>query len=330
MKKILFIIISYIFFINYSVAQKTDHYIIVTYNVENLFDTIKTPGKKDAAFIPGGKKKWNAQAYDNKLKNIAKVIGSIDSCGCPAVVGLVEVENKKVVEDLIATEPINKCMYNIVHFESGDPRGIDNALLYSSDFLNVIIQKPFPVVYGDSQSEAMRDILYVKGVSGTDTLHFFVNHWKSRMGGIPETEPKRLNDANCLKNKTDSLFKENKNTKIIIMGDFNDNPTDKSIVENLGAYISLQEMSPYLFSPCYALYKKGIGSYDYKGEWFMFDQIIVSGGMIDAISGLECNPADTYVYNPDWLYYTDSKGKKKLSMSFSDHFPVYIILERKK
>ncbi len=329
MKKTLFIIIAFIFCNCYSHAQKTDQYTIVSYNVGNLFDTVKTPGKDDLEYTPDGKKKWNTEKYFSKLKNIAKVISSVDSCGCPAIVGLVEVENKKVVEDLISADNLKKCKYNIVHFESGDPRGIDNALLCRNDFLTIIIQKSFPVRFGDAQSEAMRDMLYVKGVSGKDTLHFFVNHWKSRLGEKSESEAKRLNDASCLKNKTDSLLKENENAKIIIMGDFNDNPTDKSIIDVLGAFSAPPAIPTYLFNPYYNLYKEGKGSYNYKGEWFLYDQIIVSGGLNDAASELKFNSVDTYVFNPDWLYYTDNNGNKKLSMFYSDHFPVYIVIEKK-
>lgn len=329
MKKTLFVIIVYVFCNSCSVAQKTDQYTIVSYNVENLFDTSKTSGKDDIDYTPDGKKKWNTEKYFSKLKNIAKVISSIDSCGCPAIVGLEEVENKKVMEDLISMETLSICKYSIIHFESGDPRGIDNALLYRNDFLTIIIQKSFPVRFGDEQAKAMRDMLYVKGVSGKDTLHFFVIHWKSRSDGVSETEPKRLNDAICLKNKTDSLLKDNENAKIIIMGDFNDNPTDKSIIDVLDAFSAPPATPTYLYNPFYTLYKKGIGSYIYKGEWFLYDQIIISGGLNDATSDLKFNTSDTNIFNPDWLYYTDNTENKKPSMFYSDHFPVYIVIEKK-
>lgn len=330
MKAALFMLVLCFFCLGSAIAQKVDCFTIVSYNTENLFDTIKAKGKNDTDFTPGGKKKWNSYKYFNKLSNLAKVISGIDSCGCPEIVGLVEVENRKVVEDLIVTDSLKKCKYSIVHFEGNDPRGIENALLSRSEFMKIEDQKFFPVRFGDIQSQAMRDILYVKGIAGKDTLHFFVNHWKSRIGGTEKTQAKRMNDAICLKMKTDSLLSKNKKAKIIIMGDFNDNPADSSLLNVLNAYPHPPPIAVYLVNPFYSISEAGKGSYKFLDQWDLFDQIIISSGLQEASEGLIYKEGSASIFNPEWLYYHDKKtGTKKPDNKFSDHFPVYVVIERK-
>lgn len=332
MKKTLFIIIAYVFCSGYLVAQKTDHYTIVSYNVENLFDTVKTPGKDDAAFTPDGKKKWNTVAYFNKLKNIAKVISSIDSCGCPSIVGLVEVENKKVVEDLISADTLKKCKYNIVHFESGDPRGIDNAIIYRKDLVNLINEKNFLMSVPRNGNMYKHDFLYSAFGINNDTIHVFLSHFKARSSKLTDsTEVKRALQAKYLRTKIDSMQGMDSKIKIIVMGDFNDNPNDSSIFKVLNAFPYPPAYPVYLLNPFYSIFEKGNGTYKYKDEWDLLDQVMVSNGLNDATTGLKYVTGSAAIFNPEWLCYYDKTGEKKLkNLKFSDHFPVYIILEKKK
>ncbi|MFH0867625.1 MAG: endonuclease/exonuclease/phosphatase family protein [Bacteroidota bacterium] len=332
MKKTLFIIMAFIFCNGFSHAQRTDRYTIVSYNVENLFDTVKTSGKNDADFTPDGKKKWNTEKYFNKLKNIAKVISSIDSCGCPAIVGLVEVENKKVVEDLISADTLNKCKYSIVHFESGDPRGIDNAIIYRKDIVKLINGKNFLMAVPRNGYTYRHDFLYsIFGIEG-DTIHVFLNHFKARSSKPSDsTEVKRVLQAKYLKTKIDSLQGKDSKAKIIIMGDFNDNPSDSSIAKVLYTFPFPPAYPVYFLNPFFSIFEKGIGTYKYIDEWNLFDQIILSSGLNDAPSGFKYIDGSAAIFNPEWLYYTDKKTeKKKPDMLFSDHFPVYIVIEKKK
>jgi predicted extracellular nuclease len=311
-------------------SQVKKDFLIVSYNVENLFDTIDDPNKMDEEFLPTAKKKWNTESYLKKLKNISKVIGAVDSSSFPAVVALCEVENKQVLLDLLATAPLNKSGYSIVHFESIDPRGIDDALLYRPEYFKPLVQKNFIMDLPLNGKPFHHDFLYVKGVAGSDTLHFFVNHWKSR---APQSDSlknvqKRVLEATFLKSKTDSISKANPNAKIIILGDFNDTPLDESILNALKASGSKPSVASQLYNPFYDPAKNAKGSYYYKGTWYMFDQIIVSGALVTG-KGPKYDPLNFGVFSPDWMMYTNKIGNTMPSKYYSDHLPVFIWLKKK-
>ena len=195
---------------------------IVFYNVENLFDTIDTPDVIDEDFTPTGKLNWNASRYQKKLKDLVKVLSSASGSSYPAAIGLCEIENRAVVEDLMKTAEFNKMNYRVVHEESADDRGIDVAFAYNPKVMSELYHEKMRVRFDFDSKAKTRDILYVKTLAGKDSLHFFVNHWPSRREGQEESEKRRLVPAQMLRAKSDSLRKVNPKAKIIIMGDFND------------------------------------------------------------------------------------------------------------
>lgn len=273
--KILFsaIALSLIIFVS---CQPTKQALIVSYNVENLFDTISNSGN-DKDFIPEGPKKYDTEKYYTKLENLAKVLSTIDEKQLPDIIGLTEIENRQVVKDLTEQKTLSKGNYHICHFDSPDPRGIDVALIHTPNF-KLIKEQIVPVYTDENKRYRTRDILYVKGILQKDTLHLFVNHWKSRSGGAEKTEPRRISSALTLRNVTDSLLSINKNTKIIIMGDFNDNPNNTSLHSALGA--GKPDTDSALINIMFPLFDKGLGTHNYRDEWSMLDNFVVSQSII--------------------------------------------------
>jgi predicted extracellular nuclease len=310
--------------------------LLMSYNVENLFDTIDDPHKIDNEFLPEGKKKWNTKRYYEKLNHLATVISSVDSKKLPDLIALIEIENQTVLEDLAKEKLLKKGHYQIVHHESPDRRGIDVALFYNPKKFIVLNQHFYKVeIEGDNYFKT-REILYVKGIfKGTkDTLHIFVNHWPSRRGGQGKSEHKRFAAAQTLRNVTDSLFKADGNPRIMIMGDFNDEPLDKSLVDVLEAKPVDQAAIGHLFNLSLNLQTKKDGTYYYwkTKQWNMLDQLIVSGQMIKAGKGLQMKNYDTGILRHDFFLYENkdkvktpakSYGGKKYYGGYSDHLPIY-------
>ena len=310
---------------------------VAFYNVENLFDTKDDPNKKDEEFLPDSKKKWTQERYIQKLNNLYKVFSGIEGEGnVPAIIGLSEVENKNVLRDLVRQTSINE-RYGIVHHESADVRGIDCALLYDSSIFKVLEHEALPVHFDFDPEVKTRDILYAKGqINGADEiLHIFVNHWSSRRGGLEASEPKRVTCALVLKGKLVEIFKEDENANILIMGDFNDETNNKSIAEILGAKSTSKNLSNNsLFNTTAALDKAGKGTYNYKGNWNMLDQMIVSTNLLTDKKGLNAQ-TEAVIFQEDWMMYDDKKRGKVPSRTYggpnyyggcSDHLPIYLIL----
>lgn len=318
------------------------HYRIMFYNVENLFDIIDDPEKNDNEFLPDNKKNWTERRYNDKLSNIHKVIVAVGEGQMPEIIGLCEIENRFVVEEIINKTPLVKYGYDIVHHESPDKRGIDVAFLYLKDKFKPLYDRAIPVVYPES-SRPTRDVLYVKGIlDNQDTLHVFVNHWSSRWGGQKETEPKRMFVASIVKNYTDSILNTNSLANIIIMGDLNDEPNNKSITDVLKAkskYDSIDIKSLYNLSH-YLQFEKHLGSHKYRENWGVLDQMIISGGMLSKQSKLYTTVKDAHIFKQDFLLEKDEKylGEKtyrtyigyKYNGGFSDHLPVYLDIYKSK
>ncbi|MEZ4887915.1 MAG: hypothetical protein R3E32_24520 [Chitinophagales bacterium] len=310
---------------------------VAFYNVENLFDTKDDPNTIDEEFMPESEKKWTEERYIKKLNDLYKVLSGIEGEGnVPALIGLAEVENKSVLRDLIRQTSINE-RYGIVHHESPDARGIDCALLYDSSVFKVLEEEALPVHFDFDPEVTTRDIIYVKGqIKDTDKpLHVFVNHWSSRRGGEDVSEPKRVNCALVLKGKLVEIFRADPDAKVIIMGDFNDEPNNKSIVETLGAKSSSKDLkNNELFNTSAALDKAGKGTYNYRGDWNMLDQMIVSGGLLNDNKGVRAN-SEVTIFQEDWMMYDDKKSGKVPNKTYggpnyyggySDHLPIFLIL----
>jgi hypothetical protein len=285
--------------------------------------------KMDDEFTPEGEKKWTYGRYKNKLSNIYRVLIAIGGWEPAGIIGLCEVENYRVLSDLVEKTPLQKLNYQIIHKESPDSRGIDVALLYRREVFRPIDYEPIPVE-GKSPGEwVSREILYVKGVVfETDTVHLFVNHWPSRSGGQVHSAPRRIYAASVLRDFTDSLFRYEKNPKIIIIGDFNDNPDDKSMLILTGVRSGLVNLMT-------GLYKKGEGTIAHTDtfmQWHMFDQIIVSSSIK---KGAQLSVGEVSIFKPEWL--RDKKTGRPFRTyqgpvyigGYSDHFPVFFDLKKK-
>ncbi len=305
---------------------------IMFYNVENLFDIYDDPLTNDEEFTPNGDKKWTAFRYNKKLIDLSKVIMAAGGWQPPDVIGLCEVENARVLLDLISKTPLKSWNYQIIHENSPDARGIDVALLYRSDRF----QKVRHHIIG-MHTEAgwrTRDILEATmHTASNDTIHFYVNHWPSRAGGRERSESRRIFVAQRLRHHIDSVFAHTYQPKIIIMGDFNDEATDKSLKDGLKARNPEEQISPEcLYNLSYYDHKKGLGTLVYKEinhQWFLFDQFIVSGVLLEG-GALRVQGEKSMIFNQPWLMRNERPHRTYqgpiYSGGFSDHFPIFIDL----
>ncbi len=309
---------------------------VVFYNVENLFDLKDTPGKADQEFTPEGEKNWNAVRYKDKLQAVSRAISAINEGDLPEIIGLCEVENQKVVSELIHTGLLARGKYQVIHHESPDFRGIDCALIYRPSAFKVLEHAAIPVRFADDPGYKTRDILYVRGrTRNLEELHVFVNHWPSRRGGVEKTKSKRNHAARVLKRKIDSLAGRGRRSHILVMGDMNDEPDNESLRQMLGAG-SPENTGEGLVNLMYPADSAGKGSYNYRGEWTMLDNIIVSRGLLDK-KGFQCIGKKGFVFHQDWMEYRRNDGGIAPDATYggdtyyggvSDHFPVYIRLRR--
>jgi len=332
--KLLTLTILILFFV--PVSGQTN-FRVMFYNVENLFDTIDDPEKDDNDFLPDGIMHWTPGRYRNKLNNIAKIITSAGEWDTPALVGLCEVENEKVVNDLTQFSPLKKMNYRFVMTDSPDPRGIDVALLYQRDKFKYLEHNSYTIKFPHNPDRLTRNILHVSGqVSAQDTLDVFVCHFPSRRGGEKESEPDREYVASVVKAKSDSLMQIRKNAYIVIMGDFNDEPSNKSIFQILNAQPISKDLSDNgLYNLFYHFEKrKNTGSYKFQTQWNMLDQIIVSGNLIKGIGSVWVFPNTAIIFYREYML-TDDKtnaGKRpkktfhgrKYEGGYSDHLPVIV------
>lgn len=305
------------------------------YNVENLFDTIDDPNKNDNEYLPKGMRHWNGYRYFQKLNRIAQVIIAAGEGDPPAIVGLCEIETRNVLESLLDQTALWKLDYEIIHHESPDNRGIEVAFLYRKKLFTPLYYQAIPIVNHKDSNFKTREILYVKGLLNSDTVHFFVNHWPSKFGGISVSKPLRALAALTLKAKTDSLFRANPQSNIIIMGDFNDGPFDKSISEKLRAKPLIEPLPEQLYNMAYPLAKQGKGTNKFRAKWDLIDQFIVSSNLITG-KGLHTTPSSFYIFSPPFLLEKDKNylGEKlnrtyigyKYHGGFSDHLPIILEL----
>lgn len=317
-------------------ASKTDfnHYTIAFYNLENLFDTVNDPKTLDDDFTEFSEKKWNKNRFRKKIKKLGRVISQIGYNSIlhpPVLTGVAEVENKSVLDELIASRFLITKGYQYVHFDSPDERGIDTALLFRKDYFTVLHKEAFPL-YIDNQNgerDYTRDILYVKGQLENETVHILVNHWPSRRTGGIETSYKRIAASNKNREIISGITSKEHNAKIIVMGDFNDDPASES-VKNL--------TQADMYNPMELLHTKYSGSLNYKGNWNLFDQILISNNFLQQYGNL-FRFEEAKIFNPKNLqeYKGRYKGNpfrtfigKKYLGGLSDHFPVYGIFSIKK
>ena len=311
---------------------------VMCYNVENYFDTEDDSLKKDEEYLPTGMRAWNYKKYQKKQANIAKVITAIGGWDAPALVGLCEVESKKGLVDLTQHSGLKNLKYKFIHHESPDARGVDVALLYQPNQFKPIHNKAIKISFPGLPNNTTRDVLYVCGKTPTaDSLHVFVCHFPSRLGGELESEARRCFVASVIRTKVDSIFAQNKNANIMIMGDFNDFPTNKSIHEVLNAKKTEGKIeNGTLYNPLFNLHGSGKGTNKHNGEWGVLDQIIVSGSLLNPLNKINGKSSDAHIFDADFLLEPDEQsfGKQpfrtyvgmKYHDGFSDHLPVYFDL----
>lgn len=313
---------------------------IASYNVENLFDCRHDSLKNDYEFLPDAVRHWNYTKYKKKLDNIARVITAIGGWTPPALVALCEVENDSVMRDLTRYSALREADYRYVMTQSTDERGIDVALIYQRNLFKLISYQSLSVGKPQKNSRPTRDILHVSGlILSKDTLDVFVAHFPSRSGGARESEPYRILAAQRLKEASDSISRIRNRAQIIILGDFNDYPNNKSVQQILKAEAppsvsdSLHNQSLYHLLARKADTQKNFGSYKFQGEWGLLDHIIVSGTLLQKGSPLYTDEANADIFRPPFLLTEDKKhgGKQpfrtyygmKYQAGYSDHLPVW-------
>lgn len=325
-----------------SFAQKEKTFQIAAigfYNLENLFDTIDTPDVHDSEFTPNSKKLWNTENYNTKLQHLARVISEIGTDKTPdglAVLGVSEVENKAVLEDLIKQEALKDRHYKIIHYHSPDKRGIDVSLLYRPDYFEPQSSRSVALHTADTNFYT-RDQLVVSGLLQGDPIHFIVNHWPSRSGGEKRSRPLRNAAAQLCKSITDSILSTNKNAQVIIMGDLNDDPTSPSVAKYLQGVGSKKLLSKNkLYNPFYAKFMHGEGSLAYRDSWNIFDQMIMTPALVQGNSK-HWQYYKAHVFSRSYMKNETGRYKgypkryyvgNKVQGGYSDHFPVYLYLIR--
>jgi hypothetical protein len=323
-------------------SQKQDYKVACVgfYNFENLFDTIDSPDTNDSEFLPNGTRRWTAEIYQDKLKNLDRVVSELGTDVTPdgvAILGVAEVENRLVLEDFVKQPKIADRNYQIVHYDSPDERGIDVGLIYQPKYFTVTGSRAIPLLlYGDGgERNFTRDILYVSGLLDGEPLHVLVNHWPSRRGGEAATRPMRNAAALICKNVKDSLLNLDPNAKVIVMGDLNDDPNSPSVKKVLASAADKNAVkNGGFYNPMEEFFRQGIGTMAYQDAWSLFDQVIISQGLVmERQDGYRFLKAQ--VYNKPYLIQKTGQYKGYPFRTFdfdnyiggySDHFPVYLFL----
>lgn len=329
-------------------AQEQKSYDLATvafYNLENLFDTIIDPDPNKILqddFTPVGKNMWNTERYSKKIDDMSRIISELGadlSKSAPAIVGICEIENKLVVEDLISTKYLKPFNYGIVHYESNDRRGIDVGLIYRKDFVKVKNSQSRRLYYPEKDDYRTRDQLVVEAELQGETVYFIVNHWPSRSGGEKRSRPLREAAAKLSRSIIDSISTINPDAKLIVMGDLNDDPINKSVKKILNTSADKKDIGKnQLYNPMEKKYKKGNGTGAYKDTWNLFDQLIVSKSLVELPEG-NWKFYKAEIFNkPELIQQTgrfQSYPKRTFSFGswiggYSDHFPVYLHLIKEK
>ncbi|MBB6461738.1 endonuclease/exonuclease/phosphatase family protein [Flammeovirga kamogawensis] len=342
--KLLIITITLTFLTNVSFAQTENYevYSIAFYNLENLFDTLDTPGKNDKDFLPNGSYKWTGKRYLEKQDRMASIVAKLGAeltKTAPTVVGFSEIENAAVLEDLIKQDALKKYNYGICHIESPDKRGVDVGLIYRKEFVDIkkVSARDLRIketYAGDNWEFATRNQLIVEATLKGEDFAFLVNHWPSRRAKSPYREAAGTLNRSII----DSLRSDHPGLHCITMGDLNDDPTNKSVSKSLGAIGDAKKLSDknYLYNPWYNMYKKGLGTLAYRDSWNLFDQIILT-------KELKLDKKDLFFYKAEICNFPELKNKEgrykgypfrtysggNYSGGYSDHFPVVIYLLKK-
>ncbi len=325
-----------------SLSAQDKPYSVVFYNLENLFDIYNDPETHDDEFTPQGVKQWNETRYQKKLYNMERVLFDIaaQQKEYPIVIGVSEIENRSVLEDLISQPKLKGANYRICHYDSPDARGVDVAFLYRPDVFKIQGSDNIKLHVEGLPNFRTRDLVVMWGTIEDEPFYFLVSHWPSRLGGKEASQFKRDACAKQIREIKDSLLRENPATKVIVMGDFNDDATDDSIVEVMGAKGKVKELeSGDFFNPYNEMLRAGLGTLAYQDEWNLFDNICVTENLVNAERGkLKILKGKKYygnIFTRPYMLQLEGQYKNyplrtfvtnNFQNGFSDHFPVYIYI----
>lgn len=340
MKKSFVLFLLLFFGITLSYAQKD--YVIGFYNLENLFDTYDDPMKNDEEFLPDGANKWTEVKYRKKLHNMAKVISEMAKANgmFHTVLGVSEIENRMVLEDLIMQPELMPANFQIVHYDSPDNRGVDVAMLYRPDQFEYIDSESIPFTMEGYDNFKTRDILMVYGRIAGEEFAIYVAHLPSRVGG--KGGDLRSRGAEIIREHSLDMMKEHPGIKVVVMGDMNDDPFNDSMAKVLGARLDPEDVvNPEdMFNPFWRLLNEGFGSNGYQDVWSLFDQIIVNGSLLNAEEGLHIKPLGKKGYYGVVFrrpFMIAQKGQYRnyplrtfsngaFINGYSDHLPTFIVV----
>lgn len=316
---------------------------VAFYNLENLFDTINSNGTYDLEYSPRGARQWDTRKYTSKIHNMAYAISQLATQTTPhgpAIIGVSEIENRSVLDDLVKDPAIRAWNLQVVHHDSPDRRGVDVGLLYNPRLFRFESVENHRLVIPSYKNFRTRDQMAVTGTLGGKRVTVIVNHWPSRLGGQEQSSYLREAAAALSKHIADSVWAVDPSRGVIVMGDLNDDPDDKSVAEVLGAKKKPEGVKPHEFyNPWWAVLRdKGVGTLAYKGSWNLFDQIVISGNMLaeNAVAG-DLQFFKQTVHNHDFLI--DRNGNRQgyplrtfasgsWLNGYSDHFPTEIFLKQ--
>lgn len=318
----------------YGQEKKFALYSVAFYNMENLFDTIHDEGKNDYEYLPNGTNQWNTMKYKAKLKNMSEILSLLSTDKLPmgpAIIGVSEIENYRVLEDILKQPALADRGYRYVHYEGEDQRGVDCAFFYNPKLFELTNSKLVPYVYINDTIHKTRGFLIASGNIAGEKMHFIVNHWPSRAAASPARE-RAGEQVRAIK---DSLLREDSAAKIVIMGDMNDDPMDNSML-TLGAKKYRKEVGKGdFFNPWWeTLEDKGVGTLLYRGKWNLFDQIVLSSALLKK-KGLKYDHNEVFIR--EYLFQQDGKykgsplrthGGKLWLNGYSDHLPTIIYLKK--
>ena len=340
MKKMLILCVAMLSFAMVYAQDKP--YMVAFYNLENLFDIYDDPETHDEEFLPDGVKQWNETKYQKKLSNMERVLFDMAAINkeYPIVIGVSEIENRSVLEDLVSQPKLKGANYRICHYDSPDARGVDVAFLYRADVFKLEGSDNIKLVVEELPDFRTRDLVVMWGTIEGEPFYFLVSHWPSRLGGKEASQFKRDACAKQIRQIKDELLAKNPDTKVVVMGDFNDDATDASIVKVMGAKGKTKDLvAGDFFNPYFAMLRAGLGTLAYQDSWNLFDNICVTENLVNAPEGkLRLIKGKKYygnIFTRPYMLQAEGQYKgyplrtfvtNNFQNGFSDHLPVYIYI----
>ena len=325
-----------------SVVAQDKPYMVAFWNFENLFDIYNDPETHDDEFTPEGIKKWNETKYQKKLYNLERVIFDMAAINkdYPIVIGVSEIENRSVLEDLVSQPKLKGAKYRVCHYDSPDARGVDVAFLYRADVFKLEGSDNIKLNVPELPNFRTRDLVVMWGTIEGEPFYFLVSHWPSRLGGKEASQFKRDACAKQIREIKDSLLQANPATKVVVMGDFNDDATDASLTKVMGAKGKIKELQTGdFFNPYYQMLKAGLGTLAYQDSWNLFDNICVTENLVNGTYGnlrlIKGKKFYGNIFTRPYMLQQEGQYKgyplrtfvtNNFQNGFSDHFPVYIYI----